>query len=154
MCERLLHSPVISFSKRSYWFLPTSSPAVFQIWKLTADRSSHRRCSIKQRFLEIFNIVAELRPATVLNKRFLHNCFPVSFTKFLRTPFLQNTSWRLLLRRPYISPIHRIFINNYNPTRPVSWKHFRSSRKSSEVAPVLYKKGCWEKCKNQWKGDQ
>ena len=24
-------------------------------------------------------------------------CFPVNFAKFLRTPFLQNTSWRLLL---------------------------------------------------------
>ena len=27
----------------------------------------------------------------------LHRCFPVNFVKFLRTPFLQNTLWRLLL---------------------------------------------------------
>ena len=26
-----------------------------------------------------------------------HRCFPLNFTKFLRTPFLQNTSGRLLL---------------------------------------------------------
>ena len=26
-----------------------------------------------------------------------HRCFPVNFSKFLRTPFLQNTSWQLLL---------------------------------------------------------
>ena len=28
---------------------------------------------------------------------FLHRCFPVNFAKCARTPFLQNTSWRLLL---------------------------------------------------------
>ena len=29
--------------------------------------------------------------------RIWHGCFPVNFAKFLRTPFLQNTSGRLLL---------------------------------------------------------
>ena len=37
------------------------------------------------------------QPATLLKKRLWHRCFPVSFAKFLRTPFLQNTSGRLLL---------------------------------------------------------
>ena len=36
-----------------------------------------------------------LRPATLLKSRFRHRCFPVNFVKFLRTSFLQNTSWRL-----------------------------------------------------------
>ena len=27
-----------------------------------------------------------------------HRCFPVNFAKFLRTPFVQNTSGRLLLK--------------------------------------------------------
>ena len=45
----------------------------------------------------LFNIVASLRPATLLKKRLWHRCFPVNFVKFLRTPFLQNTSGRLLL---------------------------------------------------------
>ena len=40
----------------------------------------------------LFNKVAGLRPATLLKKRLWHKCFPVNFTKFLRTPFLQNTS--------------------------------------------------------------
>ena len=31
------------------------------------------------------------------SKRLWHRCFPVNFAKFLRTPFLQNTSGRLLL---------------------------------------------------------
>ena len=39
-----------------------------------------------------FNKLADLRPATLLKKRLWHKCFPVNFTKFLRTPFLQNTS--------------------------------------------------------------
>ena len=38
------------------------------------------------------NKVAGLRPATLLKKSFWHRCFPVNFAKFLRTPFLQNTS--------------------------------------------------------------
>ena len=38
-----------------------------------------------------------LRPATLLKKRLWHGCFPLNFVKFLRTPFLQNTSGRLLL---------------------------------------------------------
>ena len=33
-----------------------------------------------------------LRPATLLKKRLWHRCFPVNFAKFLKTPFLQNTS--------------------------------------------------------------
>ena len=46
-----------------------------------------------------FNKVVGLRPATLLKKRLWHKCFPVNFVKFLRTPFLQNTSGRLLLSR-------------------------------------------------------
>ena len=30
---------------------------------------------------------------------FVHWCFPVNFVKFLRMPFLQNTSGRLLLKK-------------------------------------------------------
>ena len=36
------------------------------------------------------------RPATLLKKSLSHICFPVNFAKFLRTPFLQDTSGRLL----------------------------------------------------------
>ena len=46
-----------------------------------------------------FNKVAGLRPATLLKKRLWQRCFPVNFVKFLRTPFLQNTSGRLFLGR-------------------------------------------------------
>ena len=44
----------------------------------------------------LFNKVAGRR-ATLLKRRLWHRCFPVNFSKFLRTPFLQNNSGRLLL---------------------------------------------------------
>ena len=74
-------------------------------------RSSHRRCSVRKRVLRnfakftgkglcqslFFNNTAVLKPATLLKKRLWHRCFPVNFAKFLKTPFLQNISGRLLL---------------------------------------------------------
>ena len=74
-------------------------------------RSSHRRCSVKKGVLRnvakftgkhlcqrlFSNKFADLRPATLLKKSLWHRCFPVNFAKFLITPFLQNTSGRLLL---------------------------------------------------------
>ena len=44
-----------------------------------------------------FNKVAGLRFAALLRKRFWQRCFPVNFAKFLRKPFLKNTSGQLLL---------------------------------------------------------
>ena len=78
-------------------------------------RNSHERCSIKKGVLRNFakftgkhlcqslflNKVAGLRlPATLLKKRLQHNCLPVNFAKFPRTPFLQDISGRLLLQFP------------------------------------------------------
>ena len=74
-------------------------------------RRSHQRCSVKKVALKIFakftgkhlcqriffKKVAGLRPATLSKKSLWYMCFSVSFWKFLRTPFLQNTSERLLL---------------------------------------------------------
>ena len=80
-------------------------------FEILRDRSSRQRCSIKKGVLRnftkftgkhlcqslLFNKVAGLRPTTLLKRRLWRRCFPVSFVKFLRTPFLQNTSGRLLL---------------------------------------------------------
>ena len=74
-------------------------------------RSNHQRCSIEIGVLKtstkftgkhqcqslFFNKVAGLRSVTLLKKRLWHKCLPVNFVKFLRTPFLQNTSGWLLL---------------------------------------------------------
>ena len=45
-----------------------------------------------------FNKVAGLRPATLLKKVLWHRCFPVNFAKFLRTPFIIEHLWWLLLK--------------------------------------------------------
>ena len=44
-----------------------------------------------------FNKVAGLRPATLLKKRLWHRCFSVNFAKFLRTSFIIEHLWWLLL---------------------------------------------------------
>ena len=89
-------------NKRCYIYLP--------ILNTRPSSSSHRRCSIRNGVLRNFvkftgkllcqglfsNKVAGLRPATLLKKWLWHRCFPVNFAKFLKTPFLQNTSGRLL----------------------------------------------------------
>ena len=40
----------------------------------------------------LFNRVSGPRSTTLLKRRLQHRCFQVNFVKFLRTPFLQNTS--------------------------------------------------------------
>ena len=78
----------------------------------TNFKSSQQRCSIKESVLRnflksagehlcqslFFNKVAGIKPAITLKKRLQHRCFLVNFPKFLKTPFLQNTSGRLLLK--------------------------------------------------------
>ena len=54
------------------------------------------------------SVLGNLLLATLLKKRLWHRCFPVNFLKFLRTPFLQNTSEWLLLKK--------IQINKYRST--------------------------------------
>ena len=53
----------------------------------------------------IFDKIAGLRPATLLKMRLRYKCFPVNFTKFLRTTFLQNTLGRLLLEGDHLLKI-------------------------------------------------
>ena len=82
-----------------------------QILQLQYFKRSLRRCSVSKGVLRnfekfirkhlcqslFFNKVAGLTLSTLLKQRLWHGCFPVNFTKFLRTSFLQNTSGRLLL---------------------------------------------------------
>ena len=62
-------------------------------------RHNFGRCLSDVKNLNFFRILVDgcIRLATFLEKRLWHRCFPVNFAKFLRTPFLQNTSGRLLL---------------------------------------------------------
>ena len=85
------------------------------------SRSSHRSCSVRKAdhrnltkftgkhlcWSLFFNKVAGLRPAILSKKRLWHRCFSVNFAKFPRTPFLQNTSGQLLLKKEKNSAILR-----------------------------------------------
>ena len=53
----------------------------------------------------LFNKVAGIRPkaCNFIIKRPWHRCYPVNFAKFLRIPFLQDTSWLLLLEAEFVS---------------------------------------------------
>ena len=82
----------------------------YSLKALAIARSSHQRCSVRKDVLRnfpkftgkhlcqslFFNKVAGLRPAALLKRRLWHRCFPVSFAKILRTPFLQNASGRVV----------------------------------------------------------
>ena len=77
-------------------------------------RISNRRCSVRKGVLRNFPkfkgkelcqslfFIKSCRPITLLKKRLRHRCFPVYFAKFLRTPFLQNTSGRLYVRNIFL----------------------------------------------------
>ena len=84
----------------------------FDYWPFHLNfRSSHRGRSVRKDVLRnfakftrkhlcrslFFNKVAGLRQLFLLKERLLHRCFPVNFAKFLRKPFLQNTSGPLFL---------------------------------------------------------
>ena len=74
------------------------------------DRSSHRRCSVRKDVLRNFAkftwkhlcqglFMSGPKASTFLKKRLWHRCFPGNSAKLLKTPFLQNTSGKLLLFR-------------------------------------------------------
>ena len=87
----------------------------------TFCRSSHRKRSERKGVLRNF---AKFTGKHLLKSGISHRCFPVKFSKFLRTLFSQNTSGGLLL-----------FLNETFPTaqklvtsilKPVCPKHFHS----------------------------
>ena len=56
--------------------------------KLKSTRNSYTKCSVKKVFLRI----SQNSTGKHLCWRLQHKCFSVNFEKFLRTPFLLNTS--------------------------------------------------------------
>ena len=92
-----------------------SSDLRFVTWLLLGTVA--KKCSVKKVFLEISqnsqeNISARvtffflgLTPAALLKKRIRHRCFPLNFVKFLRTPFLTEHLWWLLLLIHVISQV-------------------------------------------------
>ena len=66
------------------------------------------------------------RPGTLLKKRLCQRYFPVSFTKILRTPFLQNISWRLVLQKTHI--LHLISCIHALTMISMSWVFYYKHR--------------------------
>ena len=62
----------------------SSHPEVF--CKNSAHKNFAKFTGKHLRHSLFFNKVAGLKPATLLKKSLWHNCFPVDFAKFLRTP--------------------------------------------------------------------
>ena len=61
----------------------------FEIWQNSQENTCAR--------VSFFSKVSGLMPASLLIKRLWNRYFPVNFAKILRTPFILNTSVRLLL---------------------------------------------------------
>ena len=115
----------------------------------TSSEAAAQRCSVKKVFLEIsqnsqentcarisfFNKVAGLSSATLLKKRLWHSCFPVNFLKFLRIPFLQITSRRLLLLCQYY--IYNLFYTLSSMPSPPPLKALDIA--SKWITPFLHK---------------
>ena len=85
---------------------------VFSVWHRSCRPEMYCKKGVLRNFTKFigkhqcqslfFNKVAVLRPeATLLKKRLQHWCFPVNFTKFLRTPFYIEHLWWLLLFDSY-----------------------------------------------------
>ena len=73
----------------------------------------------------LFNKVAG-RHETLLKKRLWHRCFPVNFAKFLRTPFLIEHLWWLLLFIDGVIPLRNSEFRKKNV--PLFTKNFFSRR--------------------------
>ena len=95
-------------------------------------RSSHQRCSMQKGVLRNFtkftrkHLCQSLFFNQVTGLRLWHWCFPVKFVKFLRTPFLQNTSGRLLLFFIKSAFFHEAFamLLPFNFTRNTNTTHW------------------------------
>ena len=78
-----------------YWKCRSSRPEVF--CKKGVLRNFAKFTGKHMRQSHFFNKIAGLRAATLLKKRLWHRCFPVNFSKFLRTPFsIEHLRWLLL----------------------------------------------------------
>ena len=71
-----------------------------------------------------FNKFVGLQACNFIKKRIQYRYFPVNFAKFLRTPFLQNTSSRLLLKfgdfnypQPFPTDIYLLKVKKRNITK-------------------------------------
>ena len=95
-------------------------------------------CSVKKVFLEISQNSQEntyARVPILIKKRLWHRCFPVTFAKFLRTPFLTEHLRWLLLKAPNFISVAR-FCAVQNTSNYLEKAHLRK--------PFLQNSGCFQ----------
>ena len=68
----------------------------------------------------------DLRPATLLKKKPWHRCFFVNFVKFLRTPFLKEHLWWLILKRKQFVTINESYSKS-NGSNNIREQKYRNS---------------------------
>ena len=120
--KKLLHNwsfirPFPKYSKDGKLFRRDTYGCLFQnIFSI--NRSSHQSCSIKNGVHRNFTKFTgkHLCQSLFFNKVTGLRCFPVNFVKFLGTPFLQNTSGRLLLYQ-----LHRFGLKE-KPHKPMIYR--------------------------------
>ena len=90
-----------------------------------------------------FNKVAGPMPASLLKKRLWHRYFPVNFVKFLRTSFLTEHLWWLLLKLELLiwnyCGQHKLPFH-YNKTSKTMWERERREERG-ELFQELAKRG-------------
>ena len=138
------------------------------MWNVKCEISGHvqnteavvQRCSVKKVFLEISqnsqeNICTRVSfliklqasdPATLLKKRLWHRCFPVSFLKFLRTPFFIKHLWQLLLKHNVTMQTTAEFASNWTANIKASEYPFKQSRIMFKNINVLLSEAAAQKC--------
>ena len=108
----LLNDARINFlpSISDFWTTACNNTKINLLLSLTCiySEASVRRCSSKYLFLKISQentwkhvcwilLLIDPQACNFIKKRLHHSCFPVNIVNFLKTPFSQNTSGRLLL---------------------------------------------------------
>ena len=89
-----------------------------EAWRKKA-RNNHQRCSMKNVVLQSFakfrgkHLCQNLLFNKVAGLRLWRRCFLVNLAKFLKTPVLQNTSWRPHLKTFTFRKTNVYFISSY-----------------------------------------
>ena len=111
---------------------------------LEISQNSQENTSVRVSFLTKLQISA----CNFIKKSLQHRCFPVNLAKFLRAPFLQNTSGQLLFDLiTYIRLMLKdfdFFFNKYQ--KQLSWgaAKIKSFENSCEIHWIKYQEIAWE----------
>ena len=88
-CKKRHYRTLFSLQRTAWHGSQVDHPSI-----LVKPKSSHQSCSIKKGILKNFVKYTRkhLYPATFLKISLWHRCFLVNFSKFVRTPLLENIS--------------------------------------------------------------